>query len=140
MQRKQKLNNIFCTIIATTYNIATLMFIIYPCITEDDTKTSKWNMYTTAFMFSFLGVMFLAYGIGMNLSLRSYFPHFYISFRFFLWTACFCLSMPLFLRFVIDAARQLSPPFRNWWDHGTSHFYITNTGFLILTTYLPIIT
>ena len=116
----------------------TLFLMMYPCATGTSLETN-WGLYTTAVMFSILGVMFLVYGIGMNLSLKSFFPHFYMSFRCFLWTACLCLSIPLFLRFVIDALRAFSEDFESWYIDA-DHFYITNTGFLVLTTYVPILT
>ena len=137
MQKKQKLNNSCCTLVACVYNIMTLVFITYPCFTGRSLDTI--NLYTTAFMFSILGIMFLVYGVGMNLALKHYFPHFYISFRCFLWTACFCLAIPLFLRFFIDALRAFSPSFTEWYNSPDTN-YITNTAFLVLTTYVPILT
>ena len=137
MQKKQKLNNSCCTIIACIYNIVTLFMMTYPCTTGG--SLYNYNIYTTAFMFSILGFLFLTYGIGMNLALKNYFPHFYISFRCFLWTACFCLAIPLFLRFIIDALRAFSPGFAEWY-YAPESMYLKNTSFLVLTTYVPILT
>ena len=47
--------------------------------------------------------------------------------------------MPLFLRFIIDAIRVYSEDFSDWYT-SDENFAFTNTIFLILTTYLPILT
>ena len=45
----------------------------------------------------------------------------------------------IFLRFTIDAIRASSKNFDDWYTDA-DHFYFTNTGFLVLTTYVPILT
>ena len=68
MRRKQKLNNICCTLVASTYNIVTFTFMLYPCFTGK--SLAEYNLFTCALMFSILGVVFLIYGVGMNMTLK----------------------------------------------------------------------
>jgi hypothetical protein len=55
-------------------------------------------------MFMFLGFLFFAVGIGMNYSLRNYFPDLYRNYRCLLWSATFLLTIPLFVRAIRDFA------------------------------------
>ena len=72
MRKKQKVNNICCTLVASTYNIMTFTFMLYPCFTGN--SLGEINLFTCALMFSILGVVFLIYGVGMNLTLKNQFP------------------------------------------------------------------
>ena len=89
-------------------------------------------------MFCLLGVSFFVVGLTMNLSLRRYFPHFYTSYSCFLWTACLFLTLPLFLRAFINFELSFSESFETWWSN-EDRFYMTNTVYLVLSTYIPII-
>ena len=87
-------------------------------------------------MFTLLGVGFFCVGVIMNLALKKYFPNFYDNFSCVLWLACLLLTLPLLFRAIINFSLNRSTSFSNWWS---SNFVATQTIYLILTTYIPIV-
>ena len=93
LRHKQKINNIVCVLVAIIYTIITLLTTIDPCITLSN-RFDTFNRITISSFYSILGVCFFIVGVSMNVSLKRYFKHFYNMFCCFLWTACFCLTIP----------------------------------------------
>ena len=138
LKKKQKINNIACIILAGGYTVSTLSISLYPCVTGE-LRFLETNHIMTSAMFCVLGIFFLIYGVSMNISLRKHFPGFYNRFWCFLWTASFCLTIPLFLRAFINGLLIISPKFFRWYND-VNNFSQTNTLYLVFTTYIPIMT
>lgn len=126
-----------CIVYATVYSTATLFFMIDPCF-SNEYRFSAANRVLTTVTYCILGISFFIAGVAMNLSLKRYFQHFYEMFSCFLWIACICLTVPLFLRAGINGLRT-QPKFEAWWSN-YENFAATNTLFLVFTTYIPILT
>ena len=90
-------------------------------------------------MFTFLGLAFFYTGVTMNFSLKRYFPQFYMNYRCLLWAACFSLTIPLFLRALVNLSERESGKFQRWFVNPDNEAY-SLTVYLILSTYIPIIT
>ena len=90
-----------CILLAGIYSIASLVFMIDPCITNS-MRFGNANRYLTSIFYGVLGFAFMVTGVSMNISLQRYFKHFYNMFSYFLWIACFFLTVPLFLRVVMN--------------------------------------
>ena len=89
-------------------------------------------------MFCLLGVSFFSVGVAMNRSLKKYFASFYNRYNCVLWAACLLLTIPLLFRAIINGAQSVSPSFKSWWTD-QDRFVVTNTSYLILSTYIPIV-
>ena len=118
------------------YSAATLFLAAHPCFS--DNSILEYSRASATIMFLILGVGFLIAGVTMLLSLKSHFPNFYYSHRCFLWLACLLLTFPLFLRSGINLAQDISENFRNWFIN-SDHWMISNTLYLILSTYIPLL-
>ena len=90
-------------------------------------------------MYGILGIAFFTAGISMNLALKRHFPIFYISHCCTLWTATILLTAPLFFRSSVDLLENISPSFESWYD-SEEGFIFNITGYVALSTYIPIIT
>ena len=90
-------------------------------------------------MFTFLGVAFFYTGVTMNFALKRYFPQFYKNYRCLLWAACFSLTIPLFLRALVNLSERVSAKFQAWFINPDNVAY-SWTLYLLLSTYIPIIT
>ena len=88
-------------------------------------------------MYACLGTAFLACGITMNIALKQYFPHFYKTNSCSLWLATISLSVPLFLRAVINLVYKESKSFQKFF---LDQYIISNNTFLVFSTYIPIVT
>ena len=139
LNRRVKVSNAICIGLAVCYSLVSLFFILQPCWGGDPEKFDPATRLTTSIIFCVLGTAFFFTGLTMNLSLRRYFPHFYNSFWCFLWIACLFLTIPLFLRTIINLSKNLSPDFLEWFKD-EDHFATTNTLYLVCSTYIPIIT
>ena len=138
LKSKQRLNNIVCILLAGAYTTATLVFMIDPCI-SNSARFNNPNRYLTLIFYGVLGFAFMVTGISMNISLQRYFKHFYNMFSYFLWIACFFLTVPLFVRVAMNILLLHVPKFKAWYLNW-NNFTFTNTFYLIFTTYIPIVT
>ena len=112
--------------------------MIEPCFAKTDRFLDVRYVIVSVF-YSFLGVAFFIVGVSMNLSLKKYFKHFYTMFRCFLWIACLCLTLPLFVRSAINFLQAVWPEFKAWYlDY--DNFTVNTTLYLVLSTYIPIMT
>ena len=139
LRKRQLINNYACICLAIIYSIITTYFFVRPCFPTNPWKFHEYSRVAVTCMFSLLGIAFFYTGVTMNLSLKQYFPRFYYNFRCFLWSACFFLTLPLFLRALINLAEHLSEKFYEWFN-GPEDMMITWSLYLILTTYIPVIT
>ena len=89
-------------------------------------------------MYFVLGIAFLFISVTMNFDLKRYFLHFYDRYSCFLWAACFFLTIPLFVRAIIDLSKNISDPFYKWYND-PDHFATADNTYLIFSTYIPII-
>ena len=137
MQRNTKKLNIITGFCMSCYSIPVLLITFRPCTHETNSHYDSIADTVSSTIFAILGLVFFVCGLIMNLSLKSQFPHFYDSFHWFLWVACFSLSAPLLLRSVTNVLYSNSTTFNNWY---TDQFVFANTTFLIVTTYIPILT
>ena len=133
-----KLNNRVCLLIASLYSLSTIYFMLKPCFVGDY-KTLYIQYYFTIGMFTFLGVAFFYTGLTMNFSLKRYFPQFYMNYRCILWATCFSLTIPLFLRAIVNLSATVSGKFQNWFVN-PDHVAYSFTLYLMFSTYIPIIT
>ena len=133
-------NNAICITVAVSYTLTSLFLCSTPCWSDDSTHYEKFLRDLITLMYTFLGVGFFIAGVTMNLSLRKSFPSFYQSFRCFLWTACIFLTIPLFFRAMINFATNMSDDFNTWYETSDEGFLFNITYYLILSTYIPIIT
>ena len=140
LKRRVKINNVVCTVFAVLYSIATVTFFVWPCASFSTLNNFEFaSQLTTSLVFCILGIAFYITSITMNSSLKKYFPHFYNSFKCFLWAACVFLTIPLFLRAIIDMLKTTSTEFSKWYND-LDNFAWTNTCYLVVSTYIPIVT
>lgn len=137
MQRSTKVLNIITIICMSCYSIPVLLITFRPCTHKQDNRYDDISDNVSSTMFAILGLVFFICGLIMNMSLKSSFPQFYDSYHWFLWIACFCLSVPLLLRSITNELYAHSQTFNEWY---TDQFVFANTTFLIVTTYIPILT
>lgn len=136
MENRQRLQNGILAIITLIYTIAFFYVTGEACALDDLSRLASVNS-VTSIMFCFLGVVFFAVGVIMNISLSNHFPEFYSKYRCLLWTATLLLTIPLFIRTVKDYLYYHNDEFANWYENNLAY---TNTLFAILSTVLPIIT
>ena len=137
MTQRQKILNILTIACVSAYSIVSVYFLARRCISEDDSYLKSVTEFGVIFMFACLGIAFLICGVTMNIALKKYFPLFYGSHKCFLWLATISLSVPLFSRAVIDLAYNESKQFEDFY---AKEFIVANNLFLIVSTYIPIMT
>ena len=137
MQRNTKVLNIITIACMVIYSIPSLLIMFRPCTDITYEGYDSYNDTGIVVVFAILGINFFICGLTMNLALRSYFPHFYNSYCWFLWVACFSLSVPLLLRSITNVLYKYSTAFNKWYE---DEFVFSNNTFLVVTTYIPILT
>ena len=137
MQRNTKVLNIITITCMLCFSIPSLLIMLRPCTDFKDYELDVYLDTGIIVVFAILGIIFFICGLTMNLALRSYFPHFYNIYRGWLWVACFSLSTPLLLRSITNILYKYSPVFQKWYD---DEFVLSNNTFLVVTTYIPILT
>ena len=97
--------NVLCLTVGLIYVIVFAFYTVQACVSTEvySQSDTPLNMIATV-MFMFLGFLFFAVGIGMNYSLKNYFPDLYKNYRCLLWSATFLLTIPLFVRAIRDFA------------------------------------
>ena len=138
LRQKIRISNAICTLAAIINASVTLYFTFQPCWATDTDKFLTASRWWTSATFFILGFAFLFTGVTMNMSLKKHFPHFYNGYWFFLWTACIFLTIPLFVRAVINALKNESENFQTWFQD-ENNFAWTDTLYIGFSTYLPII-
>ena len=133
-------NNAVCITVAVSFTLISLFLCSTNYWADEPEYYSKLARDLVTLMYTLLGVGFFIAGLTMNLSLKRSFPSFYQSFRCSLWTACIFLTIPLFFRAIINFAQNISDDFKNWYQLSTAGFLFNITFYLILSTYIPIIT
>ena len=71
------------------------------------------KMITT--LFNSLGIIFFLSGVTMALTLRKYYPEFYRDYGKLIWTATFCLALPLFVRGINSHYYLKSKKYFEWY-------------------------
>ena len=83
-----------------------------------------------------IGMIHLVLGVQIARRLRKYFPQFHAKYKLYLNLITICLSLPAFLRGIIDFLDSFSWPFDEW-------FYVTCAGwtsplFFLICDYIPL--
>ena len=139
MRLRMKVNNALCATLAIVYSISNLFFTAQPCWSSDPFKFDRQFRSSVSIMYGILGITFLIAGIQMNFALKRHFQNFYMSHSCTLWTATILLTAPLFFRSSVDLLENVSESFYAWYN--TEAGFIFNiTGYVALSTYIPIIT
>ena len=123
-------------VILFVYIAITVYLASAGCAENTDTGYTI-NAIIASGMFSFLGTINLVTGIIMVCNVQKHFKSFYQEFKCSLWCATILLAFPLFLRGVYDYLMLTNEDFEKWAD---KHYVVANNSFVLLLTYLPIVT
>ena len=137
MTQRQKIINIVTLICMSIYSGLEIYYLVRRCGKDYDNFLRLAADYGVIVMFTCLGIAFLICGIIMNLALRKYFPHFYESHRCFLWLATISLGIPLLFRAVNNLLLKTSKGYN---EFEKKEFVVASNVYLILSTYVPILT
>lgn len=90
-------------------------YTIYSIIKHLRTPRAPDNLHVYAGTCLFIvGIIFLIFGILINFRIKDYFYDFYDENTCLLWTATYCLSVPIIVRGLLDLGRYITPDFDKW--------------------------
>ncbi len=88
-------------------------------------------------LFNILGLVFLATGIAMILTIQAHYPSFYLEYGRLLWIATILLTLPLFVRGINSFFYGKHYCYFTWYN---DNFALVNSLYVTFSSILPVVT